>query len=82
MEEKYTRRDYLAQDRTYLANERTLLSYWRTAMAFLIFGTFLIKFIPSNYTTAFALFLILFGATIFVYGIIWYFKYKEKISKR
>ncbi|PIV70322.1 MAG: hypothetical protein COS08_00830 [Euryarchaeota archaeon CG01_land_8_20_14_3_00_38_12] len=37
MKEGYTRRDYLAQDRTYLANERTLLAYWRTSLAFFCF---------------------------------------------
>ena len=45
MKEQYTRRDYLAQDRTHLANERTLLAYWRTALAFLVLGAFLINII-------------------------------------
>jgi putative membrane protein len=82
MNEKYTRRDYLAKDRTYLANERTILSYWRTALAFLIFGAFLIKFLLSTYVIILAFVSIFFGIILFIYGTARYFKYKEKINHK
>ena len=80
MKEQYTRRDYLAQDRTHLANERTLLAYWRTALAFLVLGAFLIKFVPSIYFIILALISILFGIALFIYGTARHIKYKEKIN--
>lgn len=82
MEEKYTRRDYLAQDRTHLANERTLLAYWRTALAFLVLGAFLIKFFPSVHSITLGLISILFGVVLFIYGNVRHLKYKEKINNR
>ncbi len=82
MKEKYTRRDYLAQDRTHLANERTLLAYWRTALAFLVLGAFLIKFLPSIRYITLALVSILFGVVLFIYGTVRHLKYKEKINPR
>ncbi len=82
MQEKYTRRDYLAQDRTHLANERTLLAYWRTALAFLVLGAFLIKFLPSMYSIITATISIIFGIGLFFYGVIRFLSYKEKINKR
>ena len=82
MKEQYTRRDYLAQDRTHLANERTLLAYWRTALAFLVLGAFLIKFVPSIYYMSLALVSILFGIVLFIYGSVSYLKYKKRINHR
>ncbi|MDP2909044.1 MAG: DUF202 domain-containing protein [Nanoarchaeota archaeon] len=84
MKEKYTRRDYLAQDRTHLANERTLLAYWRTGLAFLVLGAFLIKFLPLNSipSITLALISILFGVVLFIYGTVRHLKYKEKINNR
>jgi putative membrane protein len=82
MNGKYTKRDYLAKDRTYLANERTILAYWRTALAFLIFGAFLIKFLPSIYIIILALVSIFFGIILFIYGTARYFRYKEKINSK
>jgi putative membrane protein len=81
-EKEYTRRDYLARDRTNLANERTLLAYWRTALAFLALGLFLIKTISSIYLVIMALVSIFFGAAIFIYSIVRYIKYKAKINNR
>ncbi len=82
MEEKYTRRDYLAMDRTHLANERTLMAYIRTTLAFLALAAFVIKFLPSTLFTSLALISMLFGAGLAVYGVINYLKYKNRISKR
>lgn len=82
MKKPYTRRDRLAQDRTNLANERTFLAYGRTALAFLALGAFLIKFVPAISFTITGLVSILFGVVIFVYSIVKYIKYKEKINRR
>lgn len=82
MKEQHTRRDYLAQDRTHLANERTILAYWRTALAFLLLGAFLIKFIPSIYSTTLAFISLFFGIVLFIYSIVRYLKYKAKINNR
>ncbi len=82
MNEKYTRKDYLAQDRTHLANERTLLAYWRTALAFLALGAFLIKFVPSIYSVILALASILSGVVLSIYGMIKHLKYRKKINQR
>lgn len=82
MNKQYTRRDYLAHDRTHLANERTLLAYWRTALAFLILGGFLIKFISSIYFIILALISIFFGVILFIYGIARYLEYRKKINNR
>lgn len=81
MDEKNTKRDYLAQERTNLANERTLLAYWRTALAFLVLGAFIIKFALSAYTMILASVSILFGIALFVYGTVKYLEYKENINK-
>lgn len=82
MKEQYTRRDYLAQDRTHLANERTLLAYWRTALAFLVLGAFLIKFVPLLLFMRLAIISIVFGIILFIYGSMRYLRYKKKISQR
>ncbi|MEK6827953.1 MAG: DUF202 domain-containing protein [Nanoarchaeota archaeon] len=82
MAEKYTRRDYLAQDRTHLANERTLLAYLRTSLAFLVLGAFLIKFLPSHFYITVAVISIIFGAGLIIYGTKKFFKYKEHINRR
>ena len=82
MKEGYTRRDYLAQDRTYLANERTLLAYWRTSLAFFVLGAFLIKFLPSISFIIIAIISIIFGIGLFVYGTKRFLHYKEKIEVR
>ena len=80
--EKYTRRDYLAQDRTHLANERTLLAYLRTSLAFLALGAFLIKFLPTPLYIAIAVISIIFGTLLIVYGTKKFLNYKEHINKR
>ena len=82
MEEKYIRRDYLAQDRTHLANERTLLAYWRTGLACIISGAFLLKFFSSIYAIITSLIVMILGTGLFVYGTRRFFAYKEKINKR
>ena len=82
MKEPYTRRDYLAVDRTHLANERTLLAFWRTTLAFLILGAFLLKFFPSASAIMLAMASIVFGGILFVLSIGRYFWYKQKIDKR
>lgn len=82
MKEKYTRRDYLAQDRTHLANERTLLAYWRTSLAFFILGAFLIKFFPSTDFLIISSISIVFGAVLGLYGTRKFLRYRRNIAKR
>ncbi len=82
MDKSSAKRDYLARDRTQLANERTLLAYWRTALAFLVLGFFLIRFIPERNFIVISSVSILFGAIMFIYGIVRYSRYRAKIKSR
>ena len=81
MDLQFVERVRLAQYRTHMANERTLLAYWRTALAFLAAGLFLVRFIPSKSLALFAIILMLLGVWLFVYGIMQYYKHREKINE-
>lgn len=82
MVERYTRRDYLAQDRTHLANERTLLSYWRTGLAFSAAGAFVVKFYQSRIVIILASGFIIFGVVLLIFGTKRFIDYKKHIDKR
>ena len=64
-----------------MSDERTVLAYLRTAAAFFGLGAFLLKFDDSLHGTILALASLGFGSVIFVYGIVRYSKYKDKIVK-
>ena len=80
MEEEFTRRDRLSQERTHFANERTLLAYFRTALSFLALGAFLVKFFFSTFSLVAAIASIIFGLGLFVYGTRKFFKFKKEIN--
>lgn len=82
MEEKYSKRDLLAKDRTHFANERTLLAYWRTSLAFLGLGVFLLKFFSSVHMIIISGISIIFGILLFGYGAIRFFITKKKINEK
>ncbi|OGY56965.1 MAG: hypothetical protein A2Y84_00755 [Candidatus Colwellbacteria bacterium RBG_13_48_8] len=82
MNEKYTRRDHLAQSRTHLANERTMLAYLRTALAFLVLGAVIIKFFPPAYHIIGGLVSIFIGVVLLLYGTIRYLKWKKQIGNQ
>jgi len=79
--EEPVKRDNWAKARTHLANERTLSSYIRTALAFLVLGAFLLKFVPTSYSFILALIAILVGATLLILGFVRFYKYKRKINQ-
>jgi len=71
--EKQEAKDFLAQNRTHLANERTLLAYWRTTLAFL-------KSTSSDYSPILILAATLLGIILFVFSLVHFLKYREKIN--
>lgn len=80
--EKYTRRDWLARDRTHLANERTVLAYWRTSFALMVLGACLIKFFPTTESLYAAGASMLAGVALLAYGTQRFLKYKKRINHR
>ena len=82
MEENYSKRDFLAKDRTHFANERTLLAYWRTSLAFLGIGVFLLKFFFSAHMIIISGISIISGILLFGYGTVRFFITKKKINEK
>jgi putative membrane protein len=78
--EKQEAKDFLAQNRTHLANERTLLAYWRTTLAFLALGVLLVKSTSSDYSPILILAATLLGIILFVFSLVHFLKYREKIN--
>ncbi len=62
-------RDWLALDRTVFANKRTFLAYARTAIALIVLGIALVKFIDHDALEFGGFLLMAFGSVIFIVGL-------------
>ena len=81
LKEELILRDHLAIDRTTLSNESTLLAYIRTSLAVIAAGATLIHFFDGVWIKVFGGFLVIFGITIIVVGIVRYKKMQKSINQ-
>jgi uncharacterized membrane protein YidH (DUF202 family) len=79
---KSDHRHYFARIRTQLANERTLMSYYRASLALVGLSAFVFKFYEEKvFYVVSALFLAL-GITLGIYGILRYYRFKQKLLRK
>lgn len=79
---KSDHRHYFARIRTQLANERTLMSYYRSSLALVGLSAFIFKFYEEKvFYVVSAIFLVL-GITLAIYGILRYYRFKDKLLRK
>jgi uncharacterized membrane protein YidH (DUF202 family) len=76
------RRHYFARIRTQLANERTLMSYYRASLAMVGLSAFIFKFYEQKVFYVVSGIFLVMGISLAVYGVMRYYRFKDKLLRK